>query len=64
MFDLIKCEPYEGARRGSEREMKSRIVQLCIDVSTWSMAVILGLRHIQVNGEIVRIVTRICREGR
>ena len=23
-------------RRGSEMEMKSRIVQLCIDVSTWS----------------------------
>jgi len=30
-------------RRGSEMKMKSRFVQLCIDVSTWSMVPILGL---------------------
>ena len=45
-------------------EMKSTIVQLCIDVSTWSMVAIFRLGHIQVKGEIVRIVTRIRREDR
>ena len=45
-------------------EMKSRVVQLCIDVSTWSMLAILGLGHIQVKGKIVRIMTGIHREGR
>ena len=37
--------------RGSEMEMKSRIVQLCIDVSTWSMMAILELERIQVKGD-------------
>jgi len=41
-------------RRGSEMDMKSRVVQLCIDVSTWSMVDILGLGHIRVKREIVR----------
>ena len=45
-------------------EMKSRVVQLFIDVSTWSMMAILGLERIQVKGEIVSIVTEIHREGR
>ena len=36
-------------RRGSEMEMKSRFVQLCIDVSTWSVVAILRLKSIQVN---------------
>ena len=44
-------------------KMKSRVVQLCIDVSTWSMLVILGLGCIQVKGKIVRIMTGIRREG-
>jgi len=29
--------------RGSKMEMKSRVVQLYIDVTTWSMVAILGL---------------------
>jgi len=33
-------------RGGNEMEMKSRVVQLCIDVSTWSMVVMLGLGRI------------------
>jgi len=45
-------------------EMKSRIIQLCIDASTWSMVAMLGLGHIQVKGKIVRIMTGIRREGR
>ena len=45
-------------------EMKSKFVQLCIDVSTWSMMAILRLGRIQVKGEIVRIMTGIHREGR
>ena len=45
-------------------EMKSRVVQLCIDVSIWSMVAILELGRIQIKREIVRIVTRIRREGR
>jgi len=45
-------------------EMKLRIVQLCIDLSTWSMMTILRLGRIQVKGEIIRIVTWIRREGR
>jgi len=40
-------------------EMKSRVVQLCIDMSIWSMVVILGFGRIQVKGEIIRIVTGI-----
>ena len=51
-------------RRRSEMKMKSRVVQLCIYVSTWSMVVILRLGCIRVKGEIVRIVTVIRREGR
>ena len=51
-------------RRGSEMVMKSRIVQLCIDMSTWSMVTILRFGHIQVKGEIVRIMTGIRRENR
>jgi len=43
-------------------EMKSRFVQLCIDVSTWSMVTILRVRQIQVKEKIVRIM--IGREGR
>ena len=45
-------------------EMKSRVVQLCINVSTWSMVAILGLGRIRVDEEIVRIATEIHREGR
>ena len=45
-------------------EMKSRIVQLCIDVTTWSIVVILRLRSIQVKREIIRIVIGIRREDR
>jgi len=40
-------------------EMKSKVVQFYIDVGTWNMMAILGLRRIQVNGEIVRILTLI-----
>ena len=53
-----------GIEKGSEIEIKSRVVQLCIDVSTWSLVAILRLERIQVKGEIVRIMTRIRREGR
>jgi len=35
-----------------------------VDVSTWSMVVILELGRIRVKGEIVRIVTGIHHEGR
>ena len=48
----------------SEMEMKSKVVQLCIDVSTWSMVAILGLEHIQVKTGIVRIMIGIRREYR
>jgi len=51
-------------RRGSEMEMKSKVVQLCIDVSTWSMVAVLGLEHVQVKRGIVRIMTGIRREYR
>ena len=51
-------------RRGSEMKMKSRVVQLCIDVSTWSIIATLGLERIQVKREIVTIMTGIRREGR
>jgi len=44
--------------------MKSRVVQLCIDVSIKSMVAILRLGCIQVIGEIVRITTRIYHKGR
>jgi len=44
-------------------EMKSRVIQLCIDVSTWNMVAIFGLGHIQVKEEIDRIVTAICHKG-
>ena len=53
----------ELRRRGSEMEKKSRVVQLCIDVSTWSMVAIFGLCRIQVKEKIVRIMTGI-RRGR
>ena len=46
-----------------EMKIKSRIVQLCIDVSTWSMVTNLRFVHIQVKREIVRIMTGI-REDR
>ena len=45
-------------------EMKSTVVQLCINVSTWSMVTILGLRRIQIKRKIVRIMTRIYDKGR
>ena len=51
-------------RRESEMEMKLKVIQLCIDVSIWSMVAILGLECIQVKGEIIRIMTGIYREGR
>jgi len=51
-------------RRWSEIEIKLRLVQLCLDASTWSMVAIIGLERIRVKGEIVRIVTRIHREDR
>ena len=45
--------------------MKSRIVQLCVDASTWSMVAILELGHIRVKGErLLEFVTGIRREGR
>jgi len=44
--------------------MKSRVVQLSIDVSTWSMVAILRLGRIQVKGDIIRIVTEMDHEGR
>jgi len=34
-------------------EMKSRVAQLCISISTWSMVAILGLGCIQVKGEYI-----------
>jgi len=42
-------------KRGSEIEMKSSFVQLCVDASTWSMVAILEFGRIRVKGEIVRI---------
>ena len=51
-------------RRENEMEIESRIVQLCINVSTWIMMTILGLKHIQVKEEIVRIMIGIRQEGR
>ena len=51
-------------RRESEMEMKSRVVQLCIDMSTWSKMDILGFERNRVKGEIIRIVSRIHREDR
>jgi len=33
--------------------VKLKFVQLCIDVSTWSMVVILGLGRIQVKGRLL-----------
>ena len=42
-------------RRGSEIEMNSIFVQLCVDASTWNMVDIFGLGRIRVKGEIVRI---------
>ena len=38
-------------------EMKSRAIQLFIDVSTQNMMAILRLGHIQVKEDIVKIVT-------
>ena len=40
--------------KGCEMEMKLRFDKLCVNVSTWSMVALLGLRHIQVKGQIVR----------
>ena len=48
-------------RRGSEMDMKSSFVQLCVNASTWIMMAIFGLGHIRIN---VRICDGICREGR
>jgi len=45
-------------------EMNSRVVQLCIDVSIWSMVAILGFGRIRVKGKIIRIVTGIRHEDR
>ena len=45
-------------------EMKSRFVQLRVDVSTWSMVAIRGLGRIQLKGRLLEIVTRIHRKGR
>jgi len=44
--------------------MKSRIVQLWINVAIWNMMAILELGRIQVKGEIVRILTRIRHRAR
>ena len=55
--------PMKGLWRrewGGERERdgdRVKFVQLCVDVSTWSMVAILGLERIQVKGEIARIMT-------
>ena len=51
-------------RRWSEMEMKLKVVQLCIDMSIWSLVAILELGRIPIKGEIVRIVTGKHREGR
>jgi len=56
--------PIRGFRKENEMEMKSRIVQLCIDASTWSMVAIFRLGGIPVKGEIIRIVIGIRRESR
>jgi len=32
-----------------------KFVQLCMNASTWSMVAIVGLGHIRVKGEIIRI---------
>ena len=46
--------PMKGLwRKGSEIEMKSRVVQLCINVSTWRMVAILELGRIQVKGGLL-----------
>jgi len=45
-------------------EMKLIFVQLCIDVSTWSMAAIPKIGRIQVKRKIVRIMTGIHHGGR
>ena len=50
--------------RGSEMEMKSRFVQLCVDASTRSMVDILRLGRIQVKGKLLEIVTEIHRKSR
>ena len=42
-------------RRGSEMEMKSRVVQLCIDISTWTMVAILRLGYIQVKKDLLEL---------
>ena len=65
--ELVRSNQVVNPMRGlwrKESEMKSRVVQLCIDVSTWSMVGILGLGRIQIKGEIVRIMTGIRRSGR
>ena len=50
--------PMKGLwRRGSEMEVKSKVVQLSIDVSTRSMVSILRLGRIRVKREIVSIVS-------
>ena len=33
--------------------MKSRVIQLCINVGTWNMTAILGLGYIQVRGGLL-----------
>ena len=38
-----------------------KLVQLCVDASTWNMVAILGLGRIQVKGESVRIMTNVIR---
>ena len=45
-------------------EDEVKFVQLRVDASAWSMVAILELGHIQIKGEIVRIVSRIRREDR
>jgi len=45
-------------------KMKSRLVQLCMNASTWSMVAILELGCIRVKGDIIRIMTGIRREGK
>jgi len=42
--------------RGLDRN-EIKFVQLCVDVSTWSMVAILRLGHIQVKWETVKIMT-------
>ena len=64
LFDLIKLwTPWGGYGEEKLNGDEIKFVQLCVDMSIWSMVAILGVGSIQVKGEIVRIMTWIHREG-